>query len=130
MAIRIVRLGTARLPDEGVRIGAVRRPPRGVPRSEYAARNYYDVWLPTLAPTPDLVKLALSAATPADWKRFVARYLRQMSSSDARASLNLLASLSHSTNFSIGCYCAAESHCHRGVLRQLLLQRGAALFPG
>jgi len=125
MAIRIVRLGTERLHDEGVRIGTVRRPPRGVAKSEYASKNYYDVWLPTLAPTPGLVKLALAAQSPQDWKRFVTKYRREMAATDENTTLDLLSALSHQTDFSVGCYCADESRCHRSVLRKLLTERGA-----
>jgi uncharacterized protein YeaO (DUF488 family) len=125
MAIRIVRLGTERLHDEGLRIGTVRRPPRGVAKSEYASKNYYDVWLPTLAPTPGLVKLALAAQSPQDWKRFVTKYRREMAATDESTTLDMLSALSHRTNFSVGCYCADESRCHRSVLRQLLTERGA-----
>jgi uncharacterized protein YeaO (DUF488 family) len=125
MAIRIVRLGTDRLPNEGLRIGTVRRPPRGVLKNEYASKNYYDVWLPTLAPTPGLVKLALAAQSPRDWKRFVIKYRREMAATNESATLDTLAALSHQTDFSVGCYCADESRCHRSVLRQLLAERGA-----
>jgi uncharacterized protein YeaO (DUF488 family) len=125
MAIRIVRLGTERLHDEGLRIGTVRRPPRGVAKSEYASKNYYDVWLPTLAPTPGLVKQALAAQSPQDWKRFVTKYRREMAATDESTTLDLLSALSHQTDFSVGCYCADESRCHRSVLRQLLTEHGA-----
>jgi uncharacterized protein YeaO (DUF488 family) len=125
MAIRIVRLGTDRLPNEGLRIGTVRRPPRGVLKNEYASKNYYDVWLPTLAPTPGLVKLALAAQSPRDWKRFVIKYRREMAATNESATLDTLAALSHQTDFSVGCYCADESRCHRSVLRQLFAERGA-----
>lgn len=127
MTIHIIRLGSERLPDEGLQIGVVRRPPRGVARKDYARKNFYDVWLPALAPSDDLVKLARLAASPADWNRFVARYQRQMTQNDAGTVLELLARLSHSANFSVGCYCADESRCHRSVLRRLLLTRGADL---
>jgi uncharacterized protein YeaO (DUF488 family) len=127
MAIRIVRLGTDRFPGEGVRIGTVRRPPRGVPKSEYASRNYFDVWLPSLAPTADLVKLALAAASAKDWSRFVTKYRRQMGTTDASAMIDTLAALSHQTDFSVGCYCADESRCHRSVLREILTERGAII---
>lgn len=127
MTIRIVRLGTLRLPNEGLRIGTVRRPPRGVPTAEYAARNYYDVWLPILAPTPELVKLALSASTREHWDRFVKRYRREMAGTDPRTVLSTLAGLSHDSDFSVGCYCADETRCHRSVLRQLLIEHGATV---
>jgi uncharacterized protein YeaO (DUF488 family) len=128
MAIRIVRLGTERLPGEGLRIGTVRRPPRGVIKSEYASKNYYDVWLPTLAPTPGLVKLALAAESPQDWKRFVTKYRREMAATGQSTTLDTLAALSHHADFSVGCYCADESRCHRSVLRQLLTERGAIVL--
>lgn len=125
MAIRIVQLGTERLRGEGLRLGTVRRPPRGVRKSEYAAKNYYDVWLPLLAPSPDLVKQALNARSDPDWSRFVGRYRREMGATDASALLDVLAALSHQANFSVGCYCADGSRCHRSVLRELLIERGA-----
>ena len=125
MAIRIVRLGTPRLPGEGLRIGTVRRPPRGVVKSEYASKNYFDVWLPGLAPTPGLVKLALAAESPRDWRRFVTKYRREMAATNESTTLDMLVALSRQTDFSLGCYCADESRCHRSVLRQLLTERGA-----
>jgi uncharacterized protein YeaO (DUF488 family) len=127
MAIRIVRLGSERFPGEGPRLGTVRRPPRGVRKSEYAAKNYYDVWLPLLAPSPDLVKQALSARSDRDWNRFVAKYRREMGATDANALLDVLGALSHQADFSVGCYCADESRCHRSVLRELLIERRAQL---
>jgi uncharacterized protein YeaO (DUF488 family) len=127
MTLRIVRLGSDRLPREGLRIGTVRRPPRGVPKSAYASRNFYDVWLPTLAPSAPTVKLAQNAATPSDWRRFVRRYRAEMATPGNRATLDLLAALSHRADFSVGCYCADESRCHRSVLRALLEERGAAV---
>ena len=105
----------------------VRRPPRGVPKSEYSSRDYYDVWLPLLAPSGAVVKAAQSAKTDRDWQRFVRDYRAEMNSPDARATLDLLAALSHQSAFSVGCYCAEESRCHRSVLRELLADRGAAL---
>ncbi len=125
MAIRIVRLGSERLPGEGLRIGTVRRPPRGVLKSEYASKNYYDVWLPSLAPTADLVKLALAADSAKDWNRFVKRYRRQMAATEVSALIDALAALSHQTDFSVGCYCLDETRCHRSILRQLLIERDA-----
>ena len=103
----------------------MRRPPRGVLKSEYASKNYYDVWLPSLAPTADLVKLALAADSAKDWNRFVKRYRRQMAATEVSALIDALAALSHQTDFSVGCYCLDESRCHRSVLRQLLLERDA-----
>jgi uncharacterized protein YeaO (DUF488 family) len=127
VAIRIVRLGTPRLPAEGLRIGTVRRPPRGVRKTLYAASNYYDVWLPALAPSPAAVKQALSAKSERDWQRFVKCYRREMASAPIRSMLDVLAALSHQTNFSVGCYCIDESRCHRAVLRALLDERGAVV---
>jgi uncharacterized protein YeaO (DUF488 family) len=125
VAVRIVRLGTDRIRAEGLRLGTVRRPPRGIPKSDYASKNYYDLWLPTLAPGPETVKLALTGRSQAQWNRFVRKYRREMSVTAARSTLDLLAALSHQANFSVGCYCADESRCHRSVLRELLLERGA-----
>lgn len=125
MAIRVVRLGSERSPGEGTRIGTVRRPPRGIAKSDYAEKNFYDVWLPTLAPSAELVKAARTAATTTDWRRFERRYRREMMLPDANAVLNTLATLSHRADFSVGCYCPDESRCHRGVLRQILVARGA-----
>ncbi|HME40399.1 MAG TPA: DUF488 family protein [Steroidobacteraceae bacterium] len=127
MAVRIVRLGSARERGEGLRIGTVRRPPRGVPMTEYATRDYYDIWLPNLAPAAELVTEAKAAAGAADWNRFVRRYRAQMNAPDARRLLDLLAAFSMSTNFSVGCYCEDENRCHRSVLRQLLAKRGAVI---
>jgi uncharacterized protein YeaO (DUF488 family) len=125
MTVRIVRLGSDRSPDEGLRIGTVRRPPRGVKKSEYASKNFYDVWLPTLAPSAGTVKLAQSAKSEREWDRFMKRYRAEMATPESRATLDLLAALSHQTDFSVGCYCPDESHCHRSVLHALLLARGA-----
>ena len=125
MAIRIVRLGTARLPHEGLRIGTVRRPPRGVPKAAFASGNWYDVWLPNLAPAPDTVKVAQASQSPREWAAFAKRYRAEMGGADNGRVLDLLAALSHQTDFSVGCYCEDESHCHRSILRDLLLERGA-----
>jgi uncharacterized protein YeaO (DUF488 family) len=125
MTVRIVQLGSDRFPNEGLRIGTVRRPPRGVKKSEYASKNFYDVWLPTLAPSAGVVKLALSARSEREWDRFMRKYRAEMSTPENRAALDLLAALSHRTDFSVGCYCRDESRCHRSVLRALLLARGA-----
>jgi uncharacterized protein YeaO (DUF488 family) len=125
MTIRIVRLGTKRLRGEGLRIGTVRRPPRGVAKSEYAAQNWYDVWFPNLAPSAATVKLALLAKTERDWAAFAKRYREEMATMENSKAIDLLAALSHHANFSVGCYCADESHCHRGILRALLADRGA-----
>jgi len=125
MTVRIVRLGSDRFPDEGLRIGTVRRPPRGVKKSEHASKNFYDVWLPTLAPSARLVKLAQGARSEGEWDRFMKKYRAEMTTAENRATLDLLAALSHRTDFSVGCYCRDESRCHRSVLRALLLARGA-----
>jgi uncharacterized protein YeaO (DUF488 family) len=130
MAVRIVRLGSPRRKDEGLRIGTVRRPPRGVPKSEYAKRDLYDVWLPNLAPSESLLKVAQAAASDDDeraWRAFVRRYRAEMKAPDNRALLDTLAALSHHAAFSVGCYCADEARCHRSVLRELLAERGASL---
>jgi len=128
MAIRVVRLGSPRHPQEGLRIGTVRRPPRGVPKDQIARRDYYDVWLPNLAPSAELVKQAQAAQTPADWARFAKHYRREMSAPDASRVLDLLAALSATTPLSVGCYCEDERHCHRSVLRELLAEHGAQLL--
>lgn len=127
MAVRIVRLGTPRDPDEGTRIGTVRRPPRGVPKAEFSSQNWYDVWFPTLAPSLETMKLGQKAETPAEWSAFARKYKTEMAAPEARHALQLLAALSHTTDFSVGCYCENENHCHRSVLRQLLVEAGAAL---
>jgi uncharacterized protein YeaO (DUF488 family) len=127
VTIRIVRLGTARIPGEGLRIGTVRRPPRGVPKSKFASENWYDVWLPNVAPSEETVKLAQAAETEREWAAFARRYRAEMAAADARRVLDLLAALSHTADFSVGCYCADESRCHRSVLRELLRERGASL---
>lgn len=110
-----------------MRIGTVRRPPRGVPKSDYAKRDYYDVWLPLLAPSPELVKRALSARTDREFAKFAQAYQREMARPDAARTLDLLAALSHGTAFSVGCYCENEARCHRSILRRLLQERGASL---
>ena len=127
MAVRIVRLGSPRVPGEGLRIGTVRRPPRGVPKREFASGHWYDVWYPNLAPSAETMKLGQAAETPAQWAQFVRRYKAEMSEPDAQRSLQLLAALSHSSAFSMGCYCADEARCHRSVLRELMREQGAAL---
>jgi uncharacterized protein YeaO (DUF488 family) len=128
MPIRIVQLGSPRAPDEGLRLGTVRRPPRGVRKQDFAKRNFYDVWLPELAPSSDVVSWALSEPwTAARWRRYVRTYLREMREPRAAHLITLLAALSHRTNFSVGCYCADASHCHRSLLRDLLLTAGAAI---
>jgi uncharacterized protein YeaO (DUF488 family) len=127
MAIRIVRLGSPRLADEGIRIGTVRRPPRGVPKSEFSSQNWYDVWFPNLAPSIETMKIGQGARTPVQWSAFVRKYRSEMARPEASHALDLLAALSHHTNLSVGCYCADEAHCHRSVLRELLVQKGARI---
>jgi uncharacterized protein YeaO (DUF488 family) len=127
MVIRVVRLGTPRVEGEGTRIGTVRRPPRGVPKTEFASQNWYDVWFPNLAPSVETMKLGQEAETPAQRAAFFKKYRAEMATPDSRHSLQLLATLSHQTNFSVGCYCENETHCHRSVLRELLLEKGAKL---
>ncbi len=123
--IRVVRLGSPRAPGEGIRLGTVRRPPRGVPKSEHASRDFYDVWLPDLAPSEDLVKQAQNAPDERAWRVFVKRYRAEMQRPEAKRLLVLLAALSQQTNLSVGCYCADEARCHRSVLKALLLEHGA-----
>jgi uncharacterized protein YeaO (DUF488 family) len=130
MTLSVVRLGTPRLPDEGLRLGTVRRPPRGVRKEDLARLDYYDIWLPVLAPSAELVARAKAAATDADWRRFFAAYTKDMSASDPAGVLDLLARMSHDTNLAVGCYCADESRCHRSALRRLLADRGATLAGG
>ena len=127
MSVRIVRLGTPRAPGEGLRIGTVRRPPRGVPKSKFASGNWYDVWLPNLSPAPATIALGLAARTDRQWTVFAKRYRREMASPDNRRVIDLLAALSHHASFSVGCYCAEEARCHRSVLRELLREHGAAI---
>lgn len=127
MAVRIVQLGEPRVAGEGLRIGTVRRPPRGVPKSEYAKQDWYDVWFPNLAPSQEAVKLGLDARTEREWAAFVRKYRAEMAAPDASRALDLLAALSHQANFSVGCYCAEESRCHRSILRLLLAERSARL---
>lgn len=127
MAIRVVRLGTPRLADEGIRIGTVRRPPRGVPKALIASQNWYDVWFPTLSPSPETMKSGKAAVSESDWSSFVRDYKREMAEPEARHALALLAALSGQGNFSVGCYCESELRCHRSVLRQLLKEAGAEL---
>jgi len=130
MVIRVVRLGSARAQDEGTRIGTVRRPPRGVPKTAFASQNWYDVWYPNLAPSVPTMKAAQQAKTDRDWHAFAKRYRAEMNIPEASRTLDLLAALSHRSNFSVGCYCQDESHCHRRVLRELLAERGALIDKG
>ena len=127
MAVRIVRLGSARGRGEGLRIGTVRHPPRGVPKEQHASENWYDVWLPELAPSAPLVKLAQAADTAGAWARFMKRYRAEMAAPEKAHLLRLLAALSRASDFSVGCYCGNEARCHRSVLRQLLEEQGAEL---
>ena len=127
MSVRIVRLGTPRAPREGLRIGTVRRPPRGVPKSQFAKQNWYDVWFPNLAPSPTTMKLGLAAETESQWKAFTRKYEAEMKAPAAQHDLDLLAALSRVTNFSVGCYCEDENRCHRSILKKLLIERGAKL---
>ena len=127
MVIKVLRLGSARGKDEGLRLGTVRRPPRGVPKTQFAAQNWYDVWYPNLAPSVETMKLGQDARTPAQWAAFMRRYRAEMAQPDASRSLDLLAALSHQTNLSLGCYCKEEARCHRSVLRALLQERGASV---
>ena len=125
MSVRVVRLGTPRTPGEGTRIGTVRRPPRGVPKAQFATQNWYDVWFPNLAPSVETMKLGKQAVSPAQWTAFKRKYKAEMSAPSAKRDLELLSVLSHTTDFSVGCYCEDESHCHRSVLKQLLFENGA-----
>jgi len=125
MAIFIVQLGTPRRPDEGPRIGTVRRPPRGVSKPDFARLDYYDVWFPNLSPSAELVQEALNAADERAWAAFVRKFRHEMSTPDRSRELDVLAALSHHANLSVGCYCKDESRCHRSILRELLLERGA-----
>lgn len=125
MALRVVRLGSPRLEGEGTRIGTVRRPPRGVPKSEFASQNWYDVWFPNLSPSPETMKLGQAAQTPAQWADFARKYRAEMAAPEAARAIALLAALSHHGQFSVGCYCEDEARCHRSVLRELLTEKGA-----
>lgn len=125
MPITVLRLGSPRTPNEGLRIGTVRRPPRGVPKAEFATRNFYDVWLPILSPSAELVAFAQAATDARAWRTFGKRYRAEMRAPGPEHVLALLTALSHKTNFSVGCYCEDEAHCHRSVLRALFTERGA-----
>jgi uncharacterized protein YeaO (DUF488 family) len=122
-----VRVGAPRTAGEGLRIGTVRRPPRGVPKGDYASQDWYDVWLPNLSPSPTTLALGRAAATEREWTRFLKRFRSEMDAADNRRMLDVLAALSHQTDFSVGCYCADESRCHRSVLRAMLEERGAKM---
>jgi uncharacterized protein YeaO (DUF488 family) len=130
MAVRIVRLGSARLAGEGLRVGTVRRPPRGVPKAKFASQDWYDLWFPNLAPSLETMKLGLRAqrsASDADWKRFARKYRAEMAQPDHERTIGLLAALSREADFSVGCYCEDESRCHRSLLRELLAAKSAKL---
>ena len=127
MAIHVVRLGTPRTPGEGLRIGTVRRPPRGVPKEEFARRDFYDVWFPTLAPSAELMAQGRAAADEREWTAFKRKYHAEMKQPEASHALDLLAALSHRADVAVGCYCEDENRCHRSVLRELLAARGAAI---
>jgi uncharacterized protein YeaO (DUF488 family) len=127
MAVRIIQLGTPRHPDEGTRIGTVRRPPRGVPKTEFASGNWYDVWYPNLAPSAETMKLGQAADTPEAWRAFEKKFKAEMAQPDASRSIALLAAMSQQVNFALGCYCADEARCHRSILRHLLHEAGAQL---
>ena len=129
MSIRVVRLGSPRGAGEGIRLGTVRRPPRGVRKQDIARRDYYDLWLPEIAPSAALVDAARSAETAEEWKRFTRRYRKELAAPAAQRLLDLLAALSHTTDFAVGCYCEDESRCHRSVLREVLEERGARMAP-
>ena len=128
MSIRIVRLGSSRQEGEGLRVGTVRRPPRGVPKSEYGTRDIYDVWLPNLSPSEELLKEALASQDERSWSVFKRKFRAEMKKTEPSKVLDLLAALSHQTNLSVGCYCKDENRCHRSILRELLLARGASLI--
>lgn len=125
MAVHIVKLGSPRAKGEGLRLGTVRRPPRGVPKAEFSKRDFYDVWLPLLSPSPELVAEAQKAGDEKTWNAFKRRFRAEMNNGEAARVLDLLAALSHQTDFSVGCYCDDEAHCHRSVLRELLRERKA-----
>jgi uncharacterized protein YeaO (DUF488 family) len=125
MSIRVVRLGSPRVAGEGTRIGTVRRPPRGVPKAQFSKQNWYDVWFPNLAPSVGTMKLGQAATSPRQWAAFARKYRAEMAAPEARHDLELLAALSHTASFSVGCYCEHEDRCHRSILRRLLIECGA-----
>jgi uncharacterized protein YeaO (DUF488 family) len=125
MSVRVVRLGTPRLSREGTRIGTVRRPPRGVPKTQFSTGNWFDVWFPNLAPSVETIKFGQAASSPGQWAAFVRKYKAEMAVPEARHDLELLAVLSHTTDFSVGCYCEDERRCHRSILKQLLVEHRA-----
>ena len=123
--MRVVRLGSPRVEGEGTRIGTVRRPPRGMPKAEFASQDWYDVWFPNLSPSVDTMKLGQEAKTPAQWAAFTKKYRAEMATPDHSHALELLAALSHRSDLSVGCYCEDEARCHRSILRELLTEKGA-----
>lgn len=127
MALKIVKLGSPRSANEGLRIGTVRRPPRGVPKAEFASQDWYDVWYPNLAPSVETMKLGQSVESDKDWAAFSKKYRAEMNEPDASRNLDLLAALSHQASFAVGCYCENEARCHRSLLRGLLQERGASI---
>lgn len=127
MTIHIVRLGTPRASGEGPRLGTVRRPPRGVPKTEFSKRDFYDTWLPNLAPSAELMAQGQAASNEKEWAAFKRKFHAEMKQPEASHVLDLLATMSHHTSFSLGCYCEDENHCHRSVLRELLTERGARI---
>ncbi len=129
MAVHIVRLGSDRHENEGLRIGTVRRPPRGVPKTEFSSQNWYDVWLPNLSPSPDTMKMGKNVKTEKEWKAFNKKYRKEMAKPENTRILELLAALSQNTDFSVGCYCEDEARCHRSVLKELLVEKGAQVAP-
>jgi uncharacterized protein YeaO (DUF488 family) len=128
MSIRIIRLGSPRTKGEGLRVGTVRRPPRGVPKSDFSKRDFYDVWLPNLSPSPELMKQGQSSQDEVSWSLFKKKFRAEMNGPDSSKIMDLLSALSHQTNMSLGCYCEDESRCHRSVLREMLMERGASLL--
>jgi uncharacterized protein YeaO (DUF488 family) len=127
MAVRVLRLGSDRVEGEGLRIGTVRRPPRGVPKAEFSSQNWYDIWFPNLAPSIETMKLGKSVATDKEWQVFEKKYRMEMAAPENSRTLDLLAALSRQTDFSVGCYCENEARCHRSVLKKLLMERGAEI---
>lgn len=125
MSVHVVRLGTPRIPGEGIRIGTVRRPPRGVPKAEFSTQNWYDVWFPNLAPSVETMQLGQAATSPPQWAAFVRKYRAEMAAPHATHDMELLAALSQTADFSVGCYCEREDRCHRSILKQLLIEHGA-----
>ena len=128
MAIRVLRLGSDRAQDEGIRIGTVRRPPRGVRKEDFGSQNWYDVWYPNLSPSPATMKMGKSAKTDQEWLAFKKKYRKEMTATENARTIELLAALSHGSNFSVGCYCENEERCHRSVLKELFMEKGADIL--